>query len=800
MLANGFSTQQYDAMKRTTDPITSPDYLMGAFVSTSGSTSYETNKYLGGQLAGAHDWVTTDSEATHRSLKSSDIILTGTHTDTAKGGACNGLVNLMSGAAILPSQDGFTSKGLMKFDISGALNTTAGWTKRENILTSTKIIGFNGFNGPGPEITSDLQLKVDNPDVFNKYLDEEYVIFKLNSTIPSATTGSAATLGWGVATGSNGYTSIKLGEDSFASSNIVTFAVTTIVGGIATESSLGAKRTADDGSTKLITQGNISDLWIGPKKYWLNIYQPANKVPRSYQNFLVVQNVGSTGLVNTTPTVASLSGSTFNESIYGYSVSLASEVGQNGLYINTWNLATSEEDSSLVMNRDYGYGEYDTDTQEGGEIAKKTALPNQWLDLDMTKLATDSSTSPEESIIFRLGLTGDSSLNKVIIYSDEFGATTLEEYQRPSLLWEYKDELPKYKSPLRLHTNYDVLSGSGKDKVNLYDLDREELNAVKFTWEEEGDDILYRLLYIDTKPILDKYYGTYFHAPLNEIPGNDSKVSGSWYSGSSTAAGGYGNDGALNNNSVRRIDGPCGWGFDGDAETGVTYPSTDASLSWGWFNKNQATFIAHGVLNDQTTYTSGSMFSDMDATHGSFDIHYTKAASAGANVTPKITLASGATTYATKTVTVTSDYSFINDGESPLFVVATFNADLDTDHIKLYVNGFLVGSSDTNWVKGTALNAGGSYAGSIVLGCGLNNTNSRFRGIMSECMVHSKQLHVLTEPNEYILPTKYLPDMDSGIEIKYNSRLFLFDYHNIIGSSRDRVCMSTEATWEATGI
>ena len=42
--------------------------------------------------------------------------------------------------------------------------------------------------------------------------------------------------------------------------------------------------------------------------------------------------------------------------------------------------------------------------------------------------------------------------------------------------------------------------------------------------------------------------------------------------------------------------------------------------------------------------------------------------------------------------------------------------------------------------------------------------------------------------------------MSSGTEIKYNDRLFLFDYHNIIGSSDDRVCTSTEVTWEATGV
>jgi hypothetical protein len=76
----------------------------------------------------------------------------------------------------------------------------------------------------------------------------------------------------------------------------------------------------------------------------------------------------------------------------------------------------------------------------------------------------------------------------------------------------------------------------------------------------------------------------------------------------------------------------------------------------------------------------------------------------------------------------------------------------------------------------------------------------KLRGTLQECIVHSKELYVPTMANEFILDNSYLPDMSSGTEIKYNARLFLFDYHNIIGSSDDRVCTSTEVTWEATGV
>ena len=113
----------------------------------------------------------------------------------------------------------------------------------------------------------------------------------------------------------------------------------------------------------------------------------------------------------------------------------------------------------------------------------------------------------------------------------------------------------------------------------------------------------------------------------------------------------------------------------------------------------------------------------------------------------------------------------------------------------------LCAQSAGGWVTDTALYDGTGYTGFISIGSdGPGGVTDVFRGIMSECMVHSKALHVVTEANEYILDTSYLPDMSSGTEIKYNARLFLFDYHNIIGSSTDLVASSSEVTWEATGV
>jgi hypothetical protein len=789
MLASGFSTSQYDVLARTTDTATSPDYNMGAFVSTSGNTAKDTNKYLGGQLYGAHYWVDgTSTIADVTSLKSSDINLTGTHTYTTKGGACNGLVNLMTGAAAtLPSQDGFTSKGLMLFDIANTFDATAGWTKRENILVSTKIKSFSGLSGKTDVITSDNQLEVHDASIFNQYLDEEYVIFRLGSTVPSAATGSAATLGWGI---HNSSLSIKLADSQSIDngSNVITF-----------NEKLKLGQLADDGSTALLTEDNLTDLWIGPKKYWLNLYQPANKVPRSINNFLVVQNVDNTGIANVPPSVASMQGTTWNESTYAFNDS-ASGVGQNGIYTNIWNPSIDPEDSSLVLNKDYGYGTYDEETNKGGEISRATPIPGQFVTLDLDGVAKDRDVGPDDSVILRLGTAGDFSSNVIQICSDEFGSTG--DPKRPYIYWQYKDELPSFKNPIALSPNYDILSGSGENKVDLYKLDREDLNSLKFTWDEDAEDIVYRLLYVDSSPVQNKYHNIAFQAPLNELP-VAGVATGSYYTGTARNAAG-----TFNTSTKRTITGSSGWAYDGNLATStsaVDWPQVNGITGadrLSYFGNSEATFVVHAVPRDETTQTQGTLFTD-NSTRGAFKIYYTKAASANANVTPVVSLTSGSTVVSGKTVTLTSDYSFPNDGESPLFVVVTFNANLDSNHIKMYVNGRLVKQSAGNWTKGNNLYDSASYDGKINIGNEADTGGTKkFRGTIQECIIHNKELYVPTAPNEYKLSTEFLPDKTAagGTAVKYNARLFLFDYHNIIGTSRDTVCSSDEVSWEATPI
>ncbi len=797
LLANGFSTNIFKNINRLDSASTV------AHVSVSGTKTNQ--KYLGGQFFGAHYWdiEVEDNNFYNTTLSGSDINFS-TTSDTV-GKTATGSVNLMTGTTVdFPSQDGFTQKGLFRFAMSGAgFNGDNTWTKRENISVATKI---TGIMGAGHKMNTEIApnaIQVANTAIFNKYMDEEFIIFKIGTAAPgaSAPSGNANTLGWGV--GSDEATAwpnvttanrnvLKLADDAAIDegAKVITFRLT------CNDVEQSSIIKADDRSTDLLTEANLSDLWIGPKKYWLNLtWMSGGITQRSYQNFCIIQNVEAAGTGNAEPTAASMQGSTWNESIFSFDSSQRGTVGRAGLYLRSWNLSTNIDDSTLLLNQDYGYGVYSEEDASGGQVSQANAALENWVELDMMGLAKVDGTE-QASITFLLGLANASSDQTVTIASDE-NATIMN---RPHMYWEYLDKTPSFRSPLSVEPNYNILSGSGNDKVNLYELDREELNAVKFTWEEEGDDILYRLLYIDTNPITDKYDGIYFHAPINEIPGTNSKATGNYYLANNRTANSF------NTETTRHITGSSGWSFVGTGNAGE-YIRTATGWDSPWFGATEATFIAHVIPNATGAGTATHyIMSDYDTTtaKGSFNMKVTKAAGAGQDVVPVFTLVSGNGGYSGKEYTLTSDYSFKNDNESPLFIVVTFDASLPTNCLKMYVNGMLVKQSAGGWAQNTAIYDGTGYTGAqFVIGYDAGDSSGTgylWRGGIQECIVHKKCLHVPTSANQYILPTDFLPDMDSGTEIKYNARLFLFDYHNIIGSSTDNVCTSNEVTWEATGV
>ena len=116
----------------------------------------------------------------------------------------------------------------------------------------------------------------------------------------------------------------------------------------------------------------------------------------------------------------------------------------------------------------------------------------------------------------------------------------------------------------------------------------------------------------------------------------------------------------------------------------------------------------------------------------------------------------------------------------------------------LYVNGVLeayeesavgLGTTDRNLIIGGALS--GSSATVV-------NTTTQFIGSIEEIILYNTEIIVPQKSQEYIYNTSDLLDISSNKLITHNTRLFLFDYHNIRGKSSKEVTASNQVAWRAT--
>ena len=775
ILFNGFTTLNAKDINPITSGYTGNIPLAsGATFSTlgAGGDSFET---LGGSIRAKH--YTNGSNNADNSVVDCRMIYSG--ADAGATGISTGFQN----SGNFRSVDGFTQKGFLKINAAlGTFGAADGWIKRENISCSTKILEIANSENEW----NIGEIRVHNPAVFNfEDQEEEYVIYRMGQAITYATMDHST-----VAKGM-GDNQIIVASQNDDDTNIIELAVKG-TGSTAFPFSDG-NGSAKTASTKLLSEEFLSDLWISPKKYWINLFHDSSDemISRTYTNAVTVtQDIsGST-----------ISGSTFNEYDYGYNTSATGSLGQAGLYVNNYDLSVNAETSSLTLNRDYGYGAYDEETQSGGELSKTVALTNQYAYFNFENVNKNKDLGPDLPFNMRLGLT-EQTINRTVTLSTEDETSNTK---KPQLLWEYMDMPPKFDEPLTVGPAFDILNSD----INLYDLTREDYNNLKFLWKESEKDIFSRLLMIDTEPITNKYHKSIFWAPLNEpITGNDTTESPSYYyeSGASEATKtqlGYSTGGTY----TKTVEGLNGYAVVNP------YIRTNPANTGGYLSgSTEFTITAAVVPNDTTAGASTNcIVSDRDSGAGTcrYLLELEKGSGANADVTPVFTLVSGATAnYASDKVEITGNRTYINDGNTPLFITVTFDNTLAADCIKMFVNGEKVAGSAGNWVTGrpvatrdmtTATDTG------LRIGQEDASTASRFKGTMEELVFYSKCYEVPENPDQYIYNTKTLSNYsDSGSSATLNrqyAKLFLFDYHNFIGKSRDEVTSSQLLAWEATGI
>ena len=648
--------------------------------------------------------------------------------------------------------DNFTQKGFIHVSGAGDYGIGSDWTKAENPFAQARILGINGN-----------QITVDRPELFEGPVHtERFVVYQAGQDRSRGLTGS----------GTRGYiTPLRMIEPP--EGNTIT---------------LNRRLTRDDLDNVLVSKDNnkMCTLLISPKKKWVWIYgfningndgvaSPAMNnwfhnpsYSGSYNDF---RGYGGISLISSSTGdydfyADATPGTTFNESIYS----------DGRGYPNQWSLSNQDVEGALEIDTDFGFGTYGEPTEEdpeilGGYMGQGILTAGQNY-INIPNYV--NALNPEEGDTFNLAMV-PAGYGTNRDYQWTLGIDNRSSGNPPQAIFGYKDNIPAATN-LEVSPSVDLLNAN-----NPTQLAKGSATDVKFRWQEEGEDIWYRTLYVDTTNISNKYHKSTFWAPLNA-----SGTINSYYTSAEGSAVNFTYSGGANTVSGD-IAGFQGWGakFNGTATL-----SSSASLLIA--SGNVFNFMGHCVPNSASVNEyicsvvlpseQGSYDRDKEA----FAVRWNANNSVGYTISTSAGLVSGSSTTL-----------YDNDGIQPLSIVVTYDGNRDKNNAQLYINSVL---EDTQSVAGTAIVSGAVGVGGLV-GFDDDSNAYRWNGFLEEIVMTTGNIYVPTDNNNYLLDTSPLSDLDSSYDSNaYQARMFLYDFTNIRGKTPTLVAESNTTSWRVTGL
>jgi len=699
---------------------------------------------MGGQMFTSPGLYTSgSSSATQYDVVSGSVHIVST------GAAADDRISLGQGSNTFYSTDGLRQKGFMYMSISGATKYDA-WKleKEESILVSTKILSTYNLTSQiemGPPAVNSII--VADSTIFNyNDPDETYCIYQMGRTRSNATRK----------------TGLKINTEGTTqnSQNIIQFTTDNW-------------RYADDTSTLLVTEANMCDLWIGPEKYWVTMLLDSGPdiVPRSWKNVCQVEETPSD--------TGSQLGSTYNEFLYYYNTSAENSV-KSGLYNNKWELRPSPTtlQEFVIRSEDNGFGVFDsTEGNTGkGQLGVGALAQGRYNYINIDNIVNKPDVGPGQTFPLYFEYAGLGSVTSTTISTDNTGFYE----RRPTIYWKYED-LPPIITNLTVEPAYNLLSR----ETNLYDLTTENLNAVRFSWEEDNaDDVWYKMLIIDeNEPIIDKYHKAKMWLPLNEVPDNPADSSTTRYKVHNPAAQTSGNA-DTDARVFTVLDGQAGWcpvmkqaeSVSGDGEIEVPNGTNTALEGLDAF-----TLVVHWTPSAGDKGNVASI------------VNQTSAAGTAANnfemykdASNKVIVKLGANTAMTGTTSIQCD------GLTPVSLILTYNSGSSSPiKNKLYIDGVL----DVTSITSGSISSGKNFH----IGAPNNGTDPRgSTGTFEEIIIYPRAHPIIDTSNEYVYNTVDDLDISGGANVTRNARLFVCDYHNIRGTTPQEIGMSQPTSWRTT--
>jgi len=674
------------------------------------------------------------------------------------------------------SVDNFVQKGSM--GVSGAFT---GWVRTGNPLCAAKIMSRG---------SDEMAIVVDNGTIFDVPLNTPLCVELNNVDYNHKAVGSGSIGYYDTLPATNQYYNVPLTQsrkrdgDTIFLNRAIKFCDAQMDGsaggpvGNSTGYSAfdftwnpvrGAFYSVSNANKYYATNYGLTKATISPYKYWINLAIINASSSAGWGNSFADTTHSGTKVLQTRvyDGIVGVSGgttlgTTFNEHLFN-----------DGIYANKWDISFSDPTNTIVdLNTDYGYGIINNNSNTD-------AVPDS--DGGVGRIGRDYVTLGNN--YFNLGSYAytvkprfNDSFNFLIkpTYMNLFDAlyycnvNTKEATTNPiQLIYGIVDPIPEV-NEFTVTPSLNLLQ-IGEDPVLMGTSTKANATDLLFTWRESGDDINYRMLWVDTNLIENKYHTANFIAPLNE-----DSATVNYYTSAANYIGGTAV--ALTGTNIPNIEGACGYAFDGDGTSTGVSSSTGIILGSG----DEFTFTCQVKPNSRH---NGAIFT----------------ASSSASSTENFVFLASMYSAGHIGVFVNDQYLTTNtlyngNGKQPLAIVVTYKKSLLNNNIKLYVNGKLENTADYS-----STFSGATAHNTVAIGTRIGGTVP-FNGTIDEITFHEKCAFVPTNNNKYVLPTQGLVDMVTGKSQNYQSKLFLFDYHNIRGASPNLVCRSNTASWKITGV
>ena len=533
-----------------------------------------------------------------------------------------------------------------------------------------------------------------------------------------------------------------------------------------------------------VTFAGTDDTGVTMTVYHIGPYESGTQGGgKSYDNIAILNN-----LSGDKPALAD-TGSTWNEFEYYYNVGAVATGGRSATYGNPWSLDVTSG-SNLELGIDYGLGAYNDESGEGGQVDVKTPYVGKFTDFNVNGLINTDSLMPNDNFKMVMNLKNPTVNQKVEFVNADYSSTDAD-ILKPHFLWTYFDAVPLVDN-FQVNPLFQLLpNAENPEPVNLYELTTQDLRALNFTWEEDADDVWYRMLMIDVSgaTINNKYHKARMHVPFNEEPTTPTSAPTSYVYNYTTTGGPAVASGTITVGSDCR-----------SPITGIQgYAIQTASSSTA---TNGVAVIPHTV-----TYTGSETFvtSWQHLTEWTLAVHLTPSANDrghdayflanGTDIEAYILGSNGHIRFVLNGQVVESVSEVAYDGRTPTAMIVTYDANAtDGRYLKLYIDGVLE-DVDTN--THTVTSAYNTTIGAQ----DAPNKISAYRGTVEEVVLWEKAYEIPDTAGSYAYKNALLADKNSDNNyLTHSAKLFVMDWTNIRGTTPQEVGSSKQTNWKVTTV